>query len=371
VHTPISSAPAPFKAIFLFESLSWSSQSATTMNRNICRLSIEGRSGRLEYVLSLLCIIIPAVLVHFLLVFFEAFEEETSLRMVAITAGILFIFPSVRRLHDLNKSGFLLFIPLILPFLLVFAVLFFGQSIDPSQTAQFLIAALLIIVFGFEFYLLLTPGTPGVNRYGNCAEQSATQMRDCDDEFYNRVAIEMQEKRMVPGVWARAFSDADGDENRAKAIYIKLRVSQLVDSDRRVPAPMGGDPTAVSWETFDARWVKNMYENGDVTMTDKVTGNMWLFNPNLCGKMRWLDALEFCSTLDYAGYSDWALPDRKMLKWQFGQENYFPGVMCSVYWARTSNSLFNSASYISFEQGRINDGDKRAQLYVWPVRYMK
>jgi len=48
------------------------------------------------------------------------------------------------------------------------------------------------------------------------------------DVFYDEVAKEMQENRMVQGVWARAFAEADGDENRAKAIYIKLRIAQLM-----------------------------------------------------------------------------------------------------------------------------------------------
>jgi len=48
-----------------------------------------------------------------------------------------------------------------------------------------------------------------------------------DDAFYDEVAKEMQEDRLVPGVWTRAFAEADGDENRAKATYIKVRVGQL------------------------------------------------------------------------------------------------------------------------------------------------
>jgi hypothetical protein len=53
-----------------------------------------------------------------------------------------------------------------------------------------------------------------------------------NDAFYDEVAKEMQENRLVPGVWTRAFAEADGDENRAKAIYIKLRVAKLLDQHR-------------------------------------------------------------------------------------------------------------------------------------------
>lgn len=48
-----------------------------------------------------------------------------------------------------------------------------------------------------------------------------------DDAFYDEVAKELETDNLVPGVWTRAFAEADGDENRAKATYIKVRVGQL------------------------------------------------------------------------------------------------------------------------------------------------
>ena len=30
------------------------------------------------------------------------------------------------------------------------------------------------------------------------------------------------------GIWAKAFSDADGDEQKQKALYIKYRAEQLI-----------------------------------------------------------------------------------------------------------------------------------------------
>jgi uncharacterized membrane protein YdbT with pleckstrin-like domain len=48
-----------------------------------------------------------------------------------------------------------------------------------------------------------------------------------DQVFYDLVAEELRLKRLVDGVWIRAFSDAAGDEQKARAIYIKYRVAQL------------------------------------------------------------------------------------------------------------------------------------------------
>ncbi len=53
-----------------------------------------------------------------------------------------------------------------------------------------------------------------------------------DDAFYEQVAEEMKTDNLIPGVWTRAFAEADGDENRAKSIYIKLRIAKLLMESR-------------------------------------------------------------------------------------------------------------------------------------------
>jgi hypothetical protein len=51
-----------------------------------------------------------------------------------------------------------------------------------------------------------------------------------DDELYSQVAQELQAKEMVPGVWTRAFAEAGGELDKARALYIKFRVAQLTES---------------------------------------------------------------------------------------------------------------------------------------------
>jgi hypothetical protein len=50
-----------------------------------------------------------------------------------------------------------------------------------------------------------------------------------NDTFYDEVARELQAKAMVPGVWTRAFAEADGQIERARALYIKYRVAQMAE----------------------------------------------------------------------------------------------------------------------------------------------
>ena len=198
-----------------------------------------------------------------------------------------------------------------------------------------------------------------------------------DDAFYDDVGKEMQENRMIPGVWTLALAEADGDENRAKAIYIKLRDAQLSENSRRqleeakrMTMPAFGDPKAVSWEVVNERWIRNTYENGDVTMSDKDTGRMWLYNANPCETAKkWHDAVTYCDNLTYAGYSDWRLPDKDIIEAQFSQKSYFSGVQSYYYWSGTSYAYVTVYAWaVSMDNGHVNTSSKTDYSYVWPVR---
>jgi len=48
-----------------------------------------------------------------------------------------------------------------------------------------------------------------------------------EDKFYEEVARELQEKKLVAGLWTKAFAEMGGDDAKARALYIKYRVAQL------------------------------------------------------------------------------------------------------------------------------------------------
>ena len=52
-------------------------------------------------------------------------------------------------------------------------------------------------------------------------------MHALEEQFYELAAREVAERRLVPAVMAKAFSEADGDERKSIARYIKIRVLQL------------------------------------------------------------------------------------------------------------------------------------------------
>ncbi len=68
--------------------------------------------------------------------------------------------------------------------------------------------------------------------------------------------------------------------------------------------------------------INDFTDNGDGTITDRATGLMWMqqdsghlaAGPRLDGSLTWTEALAWAENLEYAGYTDWRLPDAKELQ---------------------------------------------------------
>jgi hypothetical protein len=48
-----------------------------------------------------------------------------------------------------------------------------------------------------------------------------------DQLFYDAVAAELAAQNIKPGLWARALAETTGEEVRARAAYIRLRVDEM------------------------------------------------------------------------------------------------------------------------------------------------
>ena len=125
-----------------------------------------------------------------------------------------------------------------------------------------------------------------------------------------------------------AYGDTDAGERIIDAQYASSNMyvdGQLLFgvnfADGRIKGyglqmPFGG-----SEKTFSVLYVRgnstyginNFVDNGDSTITDNATGLMWMQNDSKIG-MTWENALSYSENLQYAGYSDWRLPDAKELQ---------------------------------------------------------
>jgi hypothetical protein len=137
-------------------------------------------------------------------------------------------------------------------------------------------------------------------------------------------------------------------------------------------------------------------DNGDGTVTDNLTGLIWLKNADCFGTRTWLQALSDCNTLnseecgltDGSSAGDWRLPNRFELesllhlgffdpavpntvgtgKWTTGDP--FINVQSLYYWSSTTwVGNTNNAWSVHMRDGYVNYPDKSSGSgHVWPVR---
>ena len=136
-------------------------------------------------------------------------------------------------------------------------------------------------------------------------------------------------------------------------------------------------------------------DNGDGTVTDNLTGLIWLMNANCFGAKSWTDALSdanglasgSCGLTDGSSAGDWRVPNIKELQslihygfyipclpdtagtGQWTEGNPFSGVQSGNYWSSTAcASTTYSAWVVSLSSGRVGGGNQDYDDYVWPVR---
>lgn len=161
--------------------------------------------------------------------------------------------------------------------------------------------------------------------------------------------------------------------------------------------------TAVSGEDGHASMRKGVgwpnprfTDNGNGTVTDNLTGLIWLKNANfMAGTRTWAQALTDCATLnsgeggltDGSVEGDWRLPSVQELQSLIHRGVYnpalpntagtgkltsgdpFTGVWSWSYWSSTTYAGFTSAAwFVDLIDGFDNGDSKVNAYYVWPVR---
>jgi hypothetical protein len=127
-------------------------------------------------------------------------------------------------------------------------------------------------------------------------------------------------------------------------------------------------------------------DNGNGTVTDNLTGLIWLKNANGFGTQDWITALTVCATLnsgeqgltDGSKEGDWRLPNRFELVSLLDLAHFNPalssghpflGVQPEVYWTSTTVVDWTEAAWFVFMyQGSVSSYLKTNPYLVWPVR---
>ena len=136
--------------------------------------------------------------------------------------------------------------------------------------------------------------------------------------------------------------------------------------------------------------------NGDGTVTDMLTGLVWLRNGNCFGRRTWVNALAdanglasgACGLTDGSVAGDWRLPSvnelqslvivrvgtfrpcRTLRERRSGAKaTRSPGSSRTHYWSSSSSAHYPQlAWFVNLNHGYMDAGSKTDTHYVWPVR---
>ena len=136
-------------------------------------------------------------------------------------------------------------------------------------------------------------------------------------------------------------------------------------------------------------------DSGNGTVTDNLTGLIWLKNANCFGRKNWDEAMDKaaalhtgeCGLTDGSSEGDWRLPTKE--EWEaFVDMNYFDpalsnaagtgkwsegdafnNVQFGYYWSSTTHEYFPPFAFdVYMYDGRVGPTRKTSSTDVWPVR---
>jgi hypothetical protein len=135
-----------------------------------------------------------------------------------------------------------------------------------------------------------------------------------------------------------------------------------------------------------AYFIGHYTDNGNGTITDNITGLMWVQDPSVIGsvwgtgegypsKMTWYNATIECDALDHFGHDDWRLPTIDELTTITAEgsaptiDPIFTNTKSSAYWSSTIDpDQTTSAWVVTFINGSVFNYEKTFTTYVRPVR---
>ena len=203
-----------------------------------------------------------------------------------------------------------------------------------------------------------------------------------------------------------ADSNLSGRVSGADLTVLKRDLGRMdceTTPDVPAPAPVEKTGQTTSYATGDdgdlekgVAWPNPRFtDNGDGTVTDNLTGLIWLKNANCFGTRSWNNALSdsnglssgSCGLTDGSNSGDWRLPNKRELisithdgyygpslpdtagTGNWSQGDPFNNVQSDYYWSATTNaSSTNYAWSVHMYYGYVYEAYKTNYYYVWPVR---
>jgi len=199
------------------------------------------------------------------------------------------------------------------------------------------------------------------------------------------------------GYWSSANTvsgDTDLVAGNIKDDIVIFGVTGTYEGETGYPAPVPKTGQTTPYATGDdgdlekgVAWPSPRFtDNSNGTVTDNLTGLIWLKSANCFGSRIWATALGDCNSLengccglsDGSSAGDWRLPNMKELLSLIDFSQFSPplpsgypftDVQSNYYWSSTTDaSATNDALHVLLYNGSVSSANKFSTYYVWPVR---
>ena len=241
----------------------------------------------------------------------------------------------------------------------------------------------LAIITAFAATALLFPGLIGAGSLEPPAtpDDAGSAMYTLED-IYNRLNDNTTATKRS-GAFTEPSTEPGSTGHTLDQIYdlaLPTRVAKTGQAHSYATGDDGDWQKGVEWPN------PRFTDNGDGTVTDNLTGLIWLKDANSGGYIIWADALAFCNSLaddgttltDGSVAGDWRLPNVKELESLIDFGNYpalptghpFGNVQRSYYWSSTACIFDPAHAWLVnlFDGLRFYDVKTKDQYHVWPVR---
>ncbi len=177
----------------------------------------------------------------------------------------------------------------------------------------------------------------------------------------------------VNGEYAYTLSDGGN--------YIYLAsLGVMVNKDVFGGEAPAGFLICVSGDKYGEINPENYTDNGDGTVFDSVTNLLW--KKDSVVKDTWKEALSYCANLEFAGHSDWRLPNRNELaslvdysKAETGAEviSSFPGMTPDMFWTSTPGNVESDNWIVDMKSGNVSqmNMDELEESQTFSVRCVR
>lgn len=198
--------------------------------------------SRKKYWIILISLLIPIIFLKIMATLAESKEDSNSVMIIAVGYFIIAFIQLntlANRIRDYGSNPWLSLLALI-PLVNIVVSFYYGivrykEKPADNKTTTNSDTSLTKAVYNHAKDIA-AEAKPAISEYKQKHAISQTQAENQhidlvdEDAIYEQVMLEIEEDRKVKSTWAKALAKSDGDREKTEALYINLRVQNIIEA---------------------------------------------------------------------------------------------------------------------------------------------